>query len=147
VIFPIEWLVVHHTAGPDTPALEADNIRDYHVRVRRWRDAGYHVLIERVEGAEVPLILRPWDEPGAHCLPMNRRSLGVALAGNFDETPPDAATWATALRTLTWIRRRLELPVDRVIGHREGDPGHTVCPGRHFDMAALRAALGEAGDG
>lgn len=94
------------------------------------------------------LLGRLWDEEGAHCREggMNRRALGVCLVGNFDEAPPPRGQWEAAVRLVRWMARLYEVPVERVVGHRDYAP-YKTCPGRAFSLEAFRRAIwdGDAG--
>ncbi|MCR4431010.1 MAG: peptidoglycan recognition protein family protein [Tepidanaerobacteraceae bacterium] len=100
------FIIIHHTAGHDVPALEIDA---YHARrgfgmvmaepkrlVEEYAERGferaeggvvihigYHYLIRADGSVEKG---RPDFSQGAHCSSsgMNFKSLGVALTGNFD---------------------------------------------------------------
>lgn len=137
----IDYIIVHHTAGADhSDTMQADDIRRWHVEGRGWRDLGYHLVVEYVDGVPTAIIGRPWDIPGAHCLPRNGDSLGVAIVGDFSTREPEPELRAFVLRLLDWLARLLDVPPDRILGHAEGHPGHTACPGR-YDLGAVRAIL------
>lgn len=153
----VRFAVVHHTAtsndyGPE----EADDvvraIYAYHVRSRGFDDIGYNFLIDRygrvyegrAGGVTEPVV-------GAHAAGFNEGSVGVALIGHFQQTPPASAALDALDRLLAWRLdlahvdpesttveiagggrtnryeegTRVELP--RIIGHRT--TGSTVCPG------------------
>lgn len=137
----VDWIVVHHTAGPDHPdTLDTAAIRRWHVEGRGWRDIGYHVLVERVDGVPTAVFGRPWRVPGAHCPPRNRDSIGVAIVGDFSTSPPHAELRFFVVALLADLCEVLGVRPDRVVGHREAQPGHTACPGA-LDMGAIREAL------
>ena len=90
-------IITHHTGGTDAAPLAdssfatVNDINAWHKA--RWPDfvsrsgwhVGYHYVIEK-SGKVVQT--RNHDEEGAHCLGMNRKSIGVCFAGNFDLTLP-----------------------------------------------------------
>jgi N-acetyl-anhydromuramyl-L-alanine amidase AmpD len=135
----VKWthIVIHHTGAEQKNARQ---VRDYHRRLG-WRDVGYHYLIER-DGVVVPG--RPPSMRGAHCLAggMNHKALGIALLGNLEERPPLPAQTAALQGLLRRLVREYRIPPANVLGHREVPGAATVCPGRHLDLAAVRAALG-----
>lgn len=146
-------IVVHHSATADSSVLSnVGAIRDYHVNVNKWRDIGYHWILDRMgTGGRVEVVMgRLPDEEGAHTLELglNRVGFGICCVGNYDVmTPPDDIL--AALRRLChYLMRTYNIPVENVIGHRDaqaagGVPvaGRKSCPGRLFDMDAFRASL------
>lgn len=83
-------LMIHHTGGTqdnpmfDTSHLTFDAVRAYHLSLS-WQTIGYHFFIEKdgkiTQG-------RPVTMEGAHCRGQNRTSIGICLAGNFNNTLP-----------------------------------------------------------
>ena len=76
-----EWLA-------DKPlADKVAEIRLWHVRDRKWRDIGYHWLIDR-DGSILPG--RPETTAGAHVAGHNTGSIGICLIGGFGSNENDA---------------------------------------------------------
>jgi hypothetical protein len=132
-------LILHHTAtGPE--ARVAD-IQAMHMRTRGYADIGYHYLI----GADGVIAAgRPVNVRGAHTGGHNTGSIGVALIGNFEQIAPTDAQLislgrlAQALINDFWLAR--------LGGHRDFQPGATVCPGANFwpQVPVLAERLGVA---
>jgi hypothetical protein len=90
-------VITHHTGGTDQyPLLDSshhtvDIVNRWHKSrwpgfvSRRGYHVGYHYFIEK-NGRVTQT--REHDEEGAHCIGMNRSSIGVCFAGNFDVTYP-----------------------------------------------------------
>lgn len=141
-MIPRDHIVLHHTGAEEKDAAQ---VRRYHLSLG-WRDVGYNYILERdgrvVEG-------RPPDIPGAHCSSgdMNRRGIGVALIGNLDNHPPTRRQVEVLPALLGKLMTAYEIPVKRVLGHREVPGAATVCPGRYVDMHALRKKLAGGGKG
>jgi hypothetical protein len=139
----LRQLILHHTAirypamAGDDPASVAMDAAEaaYMRRIERlhldrgWSAVGYHFVIMpsgRVfEG-------RPLCAIGAHAAGHNRASVGIALAGNFEEERPPPA----AIRSLEAFERRFALDGRPLPLTFHGDLMRTVCPGR-----LLREAL------
>jgi hypothetical protein len=124
--FPLQKLVVHHTAGrnddPD-PAATVRAIYYYHAVTRRWFDIGYNYLIDEAgriyEGryardfwnGEVPSS----DDPngltvaGGHAKYHNSGTMGIALLGDFSSRPPTAAARASLVRLLAWAAAKYHI--------------------------------------
>lgn len=137
----ISRIVVHCTATPEGRDVSAADVDQWH-RARGWNGIGYHALI-RLDGTVEPG--RPLARQGAHVRGHNHDSLGVVYAGGVDErlAPKDTRTpeqIAALFNVVTDWQRRFDVPVRRVRGHYELDPGK-ACPS--FDMDRFRATLRE----
>lgn len=134
--------VVLHTVGVHgTSTPEA--IRDYHVRVLGWADAGYHWYVRR-DGTVAAL--RPETRHGAHTAGAND-TIGVCFEGDGDTQPWTYQQWRVGLTTVADVCRRFGLDADAVCGHREAPSRlratatSKTCPGRLVDLAEVRAEL------
>jgi len=84
--------ILHHSASPATTKV-GDIDRWHKARwpgfiSRRGYHVGYHYVIE-ADGTTIQT--RDHDEEGAHCIGMNRSSIGVCIVGNFNTTFPTTA--------------------------------------------------------
>jgi len=169
----LKLAIVHHTAGSNdyTPAQSAAIVRGieaYHVEANGWNDIGYNFLVDRygtIYEGRAGGIAR--NVIGAHSLGFNAGTVGIALIGNFDRTPPPPAMEAALVRLLAW---RLDVahldPMSRVVytsggnakfhagtvvtlnaisGHR--DTGPTDCPGNdaYALLPSIRARVERTG--
>jgi len=117
--FPIQKLVVHHTAGANhdsNPAATVRAIYYYHAVTQGWGDIGYHYLIDdagRVyEGRysrDYPTGAMPTadDELGrgvvaGHARGYNAGSLGFSVLGTYTSIPPTPAAQQSLVRMLAW---------------------------------------------
>lgn len=132
-------IVVHHSADLDSDLLDYERIREFHTRKRRWRDIGYHAVIERVNGEYVAIIGRPFHEDGAHCVGRNEETLGVCFVGNYESAPPPKAQLEVGARLIAGLCHLAKIPVEAVKPHR--DFAATACPGKNFPMDELRRAV------
>jgi len=115
----IAKIVVHHT-GVDT---SLEKLRAS-VQRRGYSDIPYHFVIDTDGTLHAT---RPITRMGAHCKGHNADSIGIALMGNLDKTPPTEAQVATLTRLIADLRRKFPVPV---LGH--GDLRPTACPGRYL---------------
>lgn len=104
-------------------------IRRWHVQDRKWRDIGYHFVIDR-DGTVLPG--RRETEIGAGVEGHNRGVIHICLIGGAGSAATDAferhftAAQASSLRkVLTSIH--LRTPVKRISGHNEH--AAKACPG------------------
>lgn len=75
----IEKIIIHCSATGPNATIEA--IRNYHKKVKGWKDIGYHYVIENSGMVRQG---RPWQEEGAHCVGHNKDSIGICLVGGHD---------------------------------------------------------------
>ncbi|RLU18216.1 hypothetical protein DMN91_008572 [Ooceraea biroi] len=85
LIIPILYVVIHHTVTPECNSRQectsrVDGIRGYHMDDLGWDDIGYSFLIggdgNVYEGCG-------WTREGAHTYGYNKKSIGIAFIGNF----------------------------------------------------------------
>jgi hypothetical protein len=140
VASPRRWsvIVLHHSATASGGAARFDTMH----RARGWDGVGYDFVIgngtDTPDGAIETTFRWREQRDGAHAKGWNDLAIGVCLVGNFEETDPTAAQTASLVRLVRHLRRRFHVPGERVVGH--GALGSTLCPGRRFAVAAVRAA-------
>lgn len=150
MISPKSFIVVHHSLTADGDTVSWSAIRDYHVKTNGWRDIGYHLGIEKINGRYEVLLGRIPDEVGAHCkdADMNSRGIGICCVGNFDEEVPSLELLTKLKEVCLWLMKTYKIYPDDIIGHREAQAMAGVptdkrksCPGRMFNMERLRDEL------
>lgn len=122
----IEYLILHHTAGHrDTDTFEG--IKKYHVD-KGWGDIGYHYLIT---GDGVVHAGRSEDTVGAHCRAggMNFKSLGICVAGNFENEHPSMAQIESLEKLLSELLTKYDIPIGKLLAHKEAPEAATLCCG------------------
>ena len=165
------WIVLHHSFSADKNTRDWGGIRKYHTSFRYqgeiitekqyeeykaagktaglerpWKDIGYHLGIEEVEGKLLLQKGRPIRTIGAHAVGFNDCSVGVCLVGNFDASPPDEARLFLLASVCRDLQRMFRISRDHVVGHREtftirGVPVEKSCPGTSFDLDSFRKRL------
>ena len=105
-------VITHHTGGTDANPLAdssfatVDDVNNWHYE--RWPEfksqrgyfVGYHYFIAK-DGTITQT--RNHNEEGAHVIGMNKKSIGVCFAGNFDvtlPTPQQMNSWYNLYGTL-----------------------------------------------
>lgn len=134
--YPVTEIFIHCTATPSdwrhnsTPQERLEAIRQMHITERRWRDIGYHWLIDR-DGTVMHG--RKETEVGAHAAGNNSGTIGISLFGGITSKMHDkfsknfTAAQADALRGLIEdIKMRTDIKLIR--GHNQVDSGK-ACPG------------------
>lgn len=152
----ITHIIIHHSLSKDGKERNWGAIRKYHVKHNGWSDIGYHLGIEQVDGAVGSSVIeaygRPLEIPGAHVKGMNKHTIGICVVGNFDKQAPSE----DKLEMLQWLIEDLvvlyKVPIKNVLGHWEAQKLQGIpkskrksCPGKMFDMKALRANLKKRG--
>ncbi len=117
--FPLQKLVVHHTAGRNAdpnPAATVRAIYYFHAVTRRWGDIGYNYLIDEAGRVYEGRHSRDYwngtnptsDDAsglavaGGHAKYHNPGTMGIALLGTFSIQAPTAAARASLVRMLAW---------------------------------------------
>ena len=161
------FAIVHHTAGRNgytraEAAAIVKGIQLFHVQGNGWNDIGYNFLVDRFGtiyegrfgGVESNVV-------GAHAQGFNTGSVGIALLGTYENSPPSAAAQDAIARLIAWRldlahvdptsfltfvsggsdRFPTSIPVllSAISGHR--DTGYTACPGRRPLRPARRDRL------
>jgi N-acetyl-anhydromuramyl-L-alanine amidase AmpD len=132
----LNTLVVHHSALP-----LSDGPREIQRKHRRrgFADIGYHFVID----AEGRIYAgRDVSVRGAHTGGHNTGTLGVVLLGNFETQTPTEAQLESLRRLGRTLRDTYALT--HLAGHRDFQPGVTVCPGQQ--LAARLPALAQTLD-
>lgn len=116
----INKIIVHCSATPEGQNIKTETIRNWHVNGNRWKDIGYHYVIE-LDGS----IHKGRDESvvGAHCSGQNVNSIGVCYVGGVAKdkiTPKDTRTEAQKQSLLELLKSlKVKYPNATIHGHRE----------------------------
>jgi hypothetical protein len=166
--WPLQILVVHHTAWPEPLGEPAEAVRRIHhlnASERGWGDIGYGYLIGpdgTIYEGRSPRRSPPGQAPaGAHVRDHNAGSLGIALLGNFVTSEPAPAALEALVAVLAFEASRAGLDptgttvyvnpvngrgafVPTIAAHRDLAP--TACPGDvlHRRLPGLRQATSAA---
>lgn len=122
----LNTIVVHHSALPvsDGPL----EIQEKHMQFKGYADIGYHFVIgvtgEIYAGRELQV-------RGAHTGGHNTGTIGVVLLGNFEETVPLSAQLKSLQELSSCLRDVYALT--HLAGHRDFQPGVTLCPGVNLE--------------
>lgn len=117
--FPLQKLIVHHTAGSNydpNPAATVRAIYHYHAVTQDWGDIGYNYLIDsagRVYEGRYSRAYWSGETPtsdngsgltvaGGHALQHNSGTMGIALLGTFDRVAPTSAARSSLVNLLAW---------------------------------------------
>lgn len=125
----IKKVIVHCSATRPSSKVTADTIRSWHVHNRKWRDIGYHYVIERSGNVVTG---RPLYLAGAHTIGHNRHSIGICLVGGINEETGLAEAnftyyqYKKLVDLLLSICDRYSLGLEDVFGHR--DFANRSCP-------------------
>ncbi len=135
----INLIVVHCAATKPSMDIGVEEIRRWHMD-KGWDDIGYHGVIRRDGTIEDG---RPIEMRGAHCIPVNARSLAVVVVGGMGEDMAAELNFKDvqydSLKDLiaTWMELypRIGESLHPVLGHSNLEPQRKPdCPG--FDVRA-----------
>jgi N-acetylmuramoyl-L-alanine amidase len=126
----VDTIVIHHTAGPANQT--ARQIAQYHIGPNHVCSDGcpgilYHYVINRFGTI---YHVNNLENLVWHAAPMNTRSIGVVLIGNFDRIQPTEAQIDSVKFLVAHLRKRLGSL--KAIGHREACNGCKSCPGQNM---------------
>ena len=158
VYYPVNHMVVHHTADANTLSGSEQNWGDrvraewsFHTFSRGWGDVGYNFLI--APDGQVYEGRSGGDDAVAFHDTANYGSMGVVLIGTYAGAQPSAATQESLVSLLAWKADQKDIDplgrsfyygcsisqyckpfapgaiVENIAGHRQVTPGHTTCPG------------------
>jgi hypothetical protein len=118
----ITTLTIHHTVSPPSRAISS--IATYHVDSRDWPGIGYHFVINDKGDIYQTNYLFTVSYHSAY---NNEYSVGIALQGDFTESPPPQAQLDAAKWLIADLQDRLGvLDIKR---HRDMPEAQTACPG------------------
>lgn len=138
-LIDVRYIVVHCSATPPSMNIGLKEIDLWH-RQRGFFMVGYHNIIRRNGAVEEG---RAIDQPGAHVMKFNDRSIGICLVGGVSETDRKTPE-ANFAREQLWTLKNIVLPewTERwpnaeILGHTDLDP-RKACPS--FNVRAWVAA-------
>lgn len=135
---PINEIIVHCSATQwhwmlDSPTADkVAEIRRWHVRDRKWRDIGYHYIVDYNGTVATG---RPIEQVGAHVKGHNTGTIGICLIGGHGAAATDDfSDHFTKLQDKALRKLLKELQdrygIDKVTGHNQysakGCPGFNV---------------------
>ncbi len=135
-------IVVHHSA------IKYGNVKKYDAAHRQrgmQNGLAYHFLIGNgIDSGDGEIEIGPrWTKQllGGHVKShqLNLSAIGICLIGNFEETYPSQKQLAAFTQLMDWLQRDVLKKKTQFAGHRELKGEQTVCPGKHFPLAAMHA--------
>jgi len=123
-----QFIIIHHSAHEEDVPIET--IDKWH-KERGFKKVGYHYYVRKNGKVEVG---REETEMGAHCKAggMNRKSIGICLAGNFTKQEPTEEQ-IKSTRALVWsISHRFD--IEGILGHKDVKGASTLCPAFDVDI-------------
>lgn len=125
----IRRIFLHCSATPEGKDVKMETIKDWHVNGNKWKDIGYHYVIELDGKVRAG---RPVSEMGAHCSGQNADSIGICYVGGMTEDmkkPKDTRTEAQKKSMYELVReltKKYGLTLDDVYCHNQF--AHKACP-------------------
>lgn len=135
-------IVVHHSGIKHGNA----NIYDKAHRRRGMQNGlAYHFVIGNgIDSGDGEIEVGPrWRRQllGGHVknYHINLTAIGICLIGNFEKTHPSRRQLEAFTQLMDWLRGGVLPNAKRFAGHRELRGEQTICPGKHFPLAAMHA--------
>jgi N-acetylmuramoyl-L-alanine amidase len=137
-----EYLIVHHTGGTQTNPLTDTSHHTYEIvdnyhKSLGWEGIGYHYFIEKDGTLKQG---RAENYHGAHTKGYNEKSLGICLAGNFDQTLPTQEQINTLTVLLKQLSVKYKIPREKIFPHRKF--ANKTCYGRRLSDEWARDLIG-----
>ncbi len=139
------YIVIHHTA---TEVGDAFTIDQLHHRRGFDHGLGYHFLIDngtrgKQEGQiEVgPRWIKQMDGAHANAAGMNENGIGIAMIGNFSEHYVNERQLKSLVFLTKALMRHYNIPLERVIRHKDVPGKNTECPGNYFPWDEFKRRL------
>lgn len=139
----VNYLAIHHTAGPDTQTPE--QIANYHINNNGWGGIGYHFLIAK-DGTV--FYVGDISTARANVANLNEQVLGICLLGNFTEGRIPSNEQLDSAHKLCdfFINNYPDLTNvtswDKVRGHKELPGQSTTCPGDNWPSWRIQIVEG-----
>ena len=130
-------IIIHHTAVSYKKSSNQFNaVKNYHIS-KGWGDIGYHYFIEK--NGEIKNG-RNEESVGAHCYQkeMNYKSIGICLAGHFDEENPTSEQYAALKDLIANIEKKNGKCEIFLHNHFAS---YKTCPGNNFDFNQIYNTL------
>ena len=135
-------IVVHHSA------IKYGNAKKYDAAHRQrgmQNGLAYHFLIGNgIDSGDGEIEIGPrWTKQllGGHVKSyrLNLTAIGICLVGNFEQTHPSTKQLDAFTQLMDWLQRDALGKKVQFAGHRELKGEQTICPGKHFPLAAMHA--------
>lgn len=125
----ITKIIIHCAATPEGKDYTVEQIRNWHVKGRGWKDIGYHYVIYRDGSVHNG---RPVEQIGAHTSGQNANSIGICYIGGITndgkKTPKDTRTPAQKLALVQLIKKLKELYGGTITIHGHNEFANKACP-------------------
>lgn len=122
----ITHLAIHHSAAPAN--VTPERVAQYHVG-QDWPGIGYHFYVEpdgtifqtnRLETISYNVYMQ------------NHYLVGICVSGTFTGVVPTPLQIEQTGHLVAWLMQKLNIPLERVWGHKEFPENPTACPGNDW---------------
>jgi len=140
-----KYIVVHHSA---TSVGSAKGMDAYHRDIRHMENGlAYHFVIGNGRGMKDGEVVvgNRWTKQlqGGHLSSekLNQVSIGICLVGDFNKSAPTRDQMDSLEALLEALMERCNLQSKDIKTHKQIQPNHTECPGKRFDLNAVKKRL------
>ncbi len=156
-----EYIIIHHSKGPDKKTRDWEGIRRYHTSWRYkdiiisyerakelkalgkvvespWKDIGYQWGIELIGSQYVYRRGRKLHMRGAHCYQndMNSKAIGICVLGDYDVVSPTEEQIKMLAKLCRRLMNHFNIPITHIKRHSDY-ANYKSCPGEKFDLSRL----------
>lgn len=125
----VKYLIIHQTATARAHTT-FERTKRYHIGLG-WGNIAYHYFIEadgRLRKGRNERTAGTHTKAGD----MGQKSLGICLAGNFDDEEPAPSQLKSLELILKSLSARYKIPKENILGHLEVPGAVTPCPGQNL---------------
>jgi N-acetyl-anhydromuramyl-L-alanine amidase AmpD len=125
----VKYIIIHQSA---TLRIDTtfESIKRYHLSLG-WGNIAYHYFITadgKIRKGRNERVAGTHTKAGG----MSLKSLGVCVAGTFDNEKPTAAQLKSLEQILKNLAAKYKIPKERILGHLEVPGAVTQCPGQNL---------------
>jgi len=126
-----EAIAIHHTGSPEDDDLSSPELHRMHLN-NGWWGMGYHFNIRKNGTVELGT---PLETVGAHAYEHNYNTIGIHVAGNFEQVKPTMKQLDSLERLVADLARDYHITINdqTVAGHRHFN-SDTACPGYYLNQ-------------
>ena len=133
----IQRLVIHHSATDNQTVYD---FNAYHMKYKGWYSISYIYVIDK-DGTVNKCNYE--DDYTYHAVGTNYNSIGICLAGNYDDKEPPEEQKQALVELIAELTLKYQIGPDGVVPHRDfkKDPTKYTCPGKKINMVELRETV------
>ena len=126
----ITHIAIHHSATPASVTPQRIALYQVSNKSHQWPGMGYHYFVDQDGTINHTQAL---ELVSNHISEHNNYTVGICLAGDFDDGIPSPMQLAATGHLLAWLMQELNIAAANIWGHKNFPRTTTSCPGRQWD--------------